>query len=274
MYVPTTPVTLLDQQWYWLKLVDPHVYDNSDSPELVAGVSTAAVSLTASDREAPTRSNAKVWTGQYKWQILDTSLYRTRGGDTTSTEGWVKSEDAIRIYVGADADESCSLPEDEAAPEPTNVGTVVRKVPEDWPFVPSKLRVGDQFRLLFVTKGSRNATSTDIATYNSFVQSQCTAGGVEAIQDYCSDFRVLGGTSSVSARDNTYTNWRVRGTNWRGPERRGLPVYWMNSDALSADLVYATLGGPSFYNLPKHDTNPGAGGLKLPVLIPLVAQPW
>ena len=112
-YVPTTPVTLLDQQWYWLKLVDPHVYDNSVPPELVAGVSTAAVSLTASDREAPTRSNAAVWTGQYKWQILDTSLYRTRGGDTTSTEGWVQSEDVIRIYVGADADESCSLPEDE-----------------------------------------------------------------------------------------------------------------------------------------------------------------
>ena len=114
-YVPTTPVTLLDQQEYWLKLVDPAV-DGDD-----AAVSTAAVSLTASDREAPTRSNAKVWTGQYKWQILDASLYRTRGGDTTSTEGWVKSEDAIRIYVGADADESCSLPEDEAAPEPENV---------------------------------------------------------------------------------------------------------------------------------------------------------
>ena len=250
IYVPTTPVTLLDQQWYYLKLVDPAVDGDN------ASVSTAAVSLTASDREARTKSNLAVWTGQYKWQILDHSLYRTRGGDETSSEGWERSEDAIRLYVGADADASCGHA-DEDPPEPINTSVVVRAVPEDWPLVPSELfRVGDRFRLLFVTKGSRNATSSDIETYNSFVQSQCTAGGVEAIQDYCSDFRVLGGTSSVSARDNTYTNWRARGPNWRGTRRRGLPVYWMNSDALSAAPVVATLGGPSFYNLPMQEQTP------------------
>ena len=258
-YTPTSPVTLDPKTQYALKLVEPAV-DEDKNGETDPGVSTAAVSLTASNDEARTQSNDAHWMGENKGKITDKALYRVRGGDTSTSEGWVKSDDNIRIFIGADSKPSCGYV-DEDPPEPINTSEVVRAVPEDWPLVPTKLRVGDRFRLLFVTHGSRDATSTDIETYNSFVQSQCTSGGVEAIQDYCSDFRVVGGTSSVSARDNTYTNWRLRG-------RRGLPVYWMNSDALSADLIYATLGGPSFYNFSRPDTNPGAGGPKLPILIP------
>ena len=231
-YTPTTAVTLQPNTHYWLQLMDPAV-DGAD-----AAVSTAAVSLTASDDEARTGSNEAHWMGENKWKIDDTSRFRTRGGDTSTSEGWNKSEDSIRLFIGAST--SCGYV-DEEPPESINTERVVRAVPEDWPLVPTRLRAGDRFRLLFVTKGTRDATSTDIATYNSFVQSQCTSGGVEAIQDYCSDFRVVGSTSSVSARDNTYTNWRRLD--------RGLPVYWMNSDALSADLVDAPYA-PYVYGLP------------------------
>ena len=38
--------------------------------------------------------------------------------------------------------------------------------------VPPDLAVGDQYRLVFVTEGKRDATSTDIDDYNTFVTSQ------------------------------------------------------------------------------------------------------
>ena len=42
---------------------------------------------------------------------------------------------------------------------------------------PSGLAPGDQFRFVFVTDGSTTATSTDIGTYDAFVESQ--AGGCD-----------------------------------------------------------------------------------------------
>ena len=237
-YSPTSPVTLQPKTGYYLKLVDPLVSDEVGATTDHADVSTAALSFTASTDESRTRRNVAHWMGENKWKIIDKSLYRAKGTTTWQQTGF-PSGDVIRLYIGATT--YCGYV-DEEPPVPINTNIAVRAVPEDWPLVPTKLRVGDRFRLLFVTKGTGDATSTDIATYNSFVQSQCTSGGVEAIQDYCSDFRVVGSTSSVSARDNTGTNWRLRG-------RRGLPVYWMNSDALSAGLVDAPYG-PSVYMLP------------------------
>ena len=95
-------------------------------------------------------------------------------------------------------------------------------VPADWALRPADLNAGDQFRLLFVTSGDRNATSADIADYNSFVQSSAAAGHA-AIRDYSSGFRALASTAAVDARDNTATT----GT--------GAPIYWLNSSILADD---------------------------------------
>ena len=242
-YSPTTQVTLQPKTTYFVKLVDPHVTDDDTTTDH-ADVSTAALSFTASTDETRTRRNEAHWMGENKWKITDTSLYRAKGTTRWEHTGW-PSGDVIRLYIGATT--SCEYL-DEDPPEPINTNEVVRAVPEDWALVPTKLTVGDRFRLLFVTKGSRDATSTDIETYNRFVQNQCASGGVEAIQDYCSDFRAVASTSSVSARDNTYTNWRLQG-------RRGLPVYWMNEDALQADLIYAPVA-PSIFGLPSQIQTP------------------
>ena len=48
-------------------------------------------------------------------------------------------------------------------------------VPADWSLIPPGLGAGAEFRLLFVTSGSRNGQSMDIADYNTFVQN--AAGG-------------------------------------------------------------------------------------------------
>ncbi len=89
-------------------------------------------------------------------------------------------------------------------------------VSSNWDLKPSSLSVGDSFRLLFVTSTARNASATDIATYNTFVQDRAKAGH-SAISDSCGNqFKVLGSTSAVDARDNTSTTGA------------GQAIYWLN----------------------------------------------
>ena len=78
-------------------------------------------------------------------------------------------------------------------------------VPYDWELKPSGLTSGTSFRLMFVTSTERDATSADIATYNTFVQTRAKAGPSE-ITDSCGNrFTVLGSTPTIDARTNTRT---------------------------------------------------------------------
>ena len=91
------------------------------------------------------------------------------------------------------------------------------EVPSDWALKPSGVSAGDSFRLLFVTSTTRNANPTDITIYNTFVQNSAKAGH-SAITDSCGNqFKVVGSTSAVDARDNTETT-----------ARPGVPIYWLN----------------------------------------------
>ena len=55
---------------------------------------------------------------------------------------------------------------------------------------------GDTYRIVFVTSTATDATSSDIATYNAFVQSHATSAGLGA------GWTVIGSTSTVDAIDN------------------------------------------------------------------------
>ena len=83
----------------------------------------------------------------------------------------------------------------------------------------------DSFRLLFVTSTERNASSSNIADYNSFVQGRAAAGD-SLIRSFSSKFRVVGSTSSVHARDNTETTYTS--------SDKGPPIGWLNG-AKAAD---------------------------------------
>lgn len=70
-------------------------------------------------------------------------------------------------------------------------------------------KIGDKYRFAFVTRATTQATSTDIATYNAFVNgvansSTLSLGGAS--------WKVIGSTATVEARDNTSTNPDVNGT--------------------------------------------------------------
>ncbi len=94
------------------------------------------------------------------------------------------------------------------------------EVSRNWALKPSGLQLGDKFRVLFVTSTGRNARSPNIADYNTFVQNRAKAGHT-AIRPYSAQFKVVGSTNTVHARDNTGTT----GT--------GVPIYWLNGDKVA-----------------------------------------
>ncbi len=107
-------------------------------------------------------------------------------------------------------------------------------VPGDWPLKPSGLSAGDQFRLMFITSTTRDATSSNIADYNSFVQGRAAAGHT-SIQSYSAQFRVVGSTTAVDARDNAMTT----GT--------GVAIYWLGGAKVAdnnADFHDGTWANP------------------------------
>ena len=97
-------------------------------------------------------------------------------------------------------------------------------VPAGSAIIPDGLTDGDQFRMLFLTSGARDALSTDIADYNTFVQTAAAAGHA-GIQGFSGGFRAVVSTADIDARDNTWT----RGT--------GVPIYWLGGDRLADDYA-------------------------------------
>ncbi|MDP6567563.1 MAG: PEP-CTERM sorting domain-containing protein [Alphaproteobacteria bacterium] len=91
--------------------------------------------------------------------------------------------------------------------------------------IPTSLNPGDQYRLAFVTAGTRDATSTDIADYNAFVTAQANLSTELAALG--TTWTAIASTSAVDARDNTGTNPSVDGT--------GVPIYVVNDLRLADD---------------------------------------
>ena len=113
-----------------------------------------------------------------------------------------------------------------ATPQETLASGHVEYVPLDWGLKPAGIGPGERFRLIFLSSIKRNAESSDIETYNTFVQNQAAAGHAN-IQDHASRFRVVGCTQAIDARDNT-------GTNTNGP---GVPIYWVGGNKVADDYT-------------------------------------
>ena len=93
--------------------------------------------------------------------------------------------------------------------------------------VPTGLNPGDSYRLAFVTSGTRNGASTDIADYNTFVTSQANSSAELVLLG--TTWTAIASTATVDARDNTNTNTGVDGT--------GVPIYLLNDVRLVDDYV-------------------------------------
>ena len=99
-----------------------------------------------------------------------------------------------------------------------------REVPIDWSLKPSGLEAGDRFRLIFLSSTDRNAESTDMDDYNSFVQDAADSGHSDT-EPYASLFRAVACTSAVNAIQNTKTS----GT--------GVPIYWLDGNKAADDYA-------------------------------------
>ena len=64
------------------------------------------------------------------------------------------------------------------------------------------LTPGDTFHLVFITADRRDALSPNIADYNTFVQNQAASAGLDTLFGQSLNWRVIGSTDSVHARDN------------------------------------------------------------------------
>ena len=69
--------------------------------------------------------------------------------------------------------------------------------------IPPGLQPGDQYRILIVTDGARDALSSDIADYDAFVAADAAA--VPALAGLATNWRALAGTPGLDARVHTET---------------------------------------------------------------------
>ena len=147
------------------------------------------------------------------------SSFRTSSDaeDTGAAPGWsiadVAYEETNTAWRQRSGNEAYQI---EVSGRPSDV------VPGDWALTPSGLASGTKFRLLFLTHTGHAPTSTDIATYNTYVQNQAKASTAhQAIKPYSAGFTVVGSTAAVDARDNTSTT----GT--------GVRIYWLNGNKIA-----------------------------------------
>jgi hypothetical protein len=70
------------------------------------------------------------------------------------------------------------------------------------PFDGTVWEAGDTYRLVFVTRDSSTATSTDITTYNTFVQAEANGSSLNLSP---ATWNVVGSTETVNVRTNTGT---------------------------------------------------------------------
>ena len=89
--------------------------------------------------------------------------------------------------------------------------------------VPGDLNPGDEYRLAFVTSGVRNATSSDITVYNTFVDA--AAETVPELAALGQDWKAIASTNAVNARTNTSTDPTPAGDT-------GVPIYVLNTAVL------------------------------------------
>ena len=93
-------------------------------------------------------------------------------------------------------------------------------MPSDWALKPSEVSAGGKFRLIFMSSTLRNATSSNIADYNRFVQGEAAAGHA-SIQPFKGGFRAVASTEAVDARDNTCSTGI------------GVRIHWLNGSKVA-----------------------------------------
>jgi len=89
---------------------------------------------------------------------------------------------------------------------------------------PSGLNPGDQYRLVFVTSGTRDAKSDDIEAYNSFVTGEAASPALIELQ---TSWFAIASTPLTSARQNTNTDFVASAP--------GVPIFNLAGETVARD---------------------------------------
>ena len=157
----------------------------------------SSLRLTPSDAEEPGALPG--------WSIGDTGYRRPLGS-------WIVTNNSLALLIGVNG---------RLAPNADGSYTV----PFDWPLKPPGVGGDGTFRLLFITDSWRNAVPSNIGDYDTHVQDAARSGHA-AIQPYADQFRVVGSTAAVDAREHTRTD----------PDNAGhpdAPIYWLNGQRVA-----------------------------------------
>ena len=168
-------------------------------------------------------------TFSYRWLRLDSdaNFVGVISGEMASTYTLTTADVGNKVLVevyftdvlgGVEVRQSAAYPATGVVTAVVVATAQSQMVPANWALKPTDIGVGEQFRLMFATSTFRNARSTNIADYNTFVRTSAAAG-LTALQTYAADFTALVSTESVNARANTLT-WATD---------TDAPVYWVRS---------------------------------------------
>ena len=194
--------------------------DNAENRTLTPGFTPGTYAYAAQLVNAATTATLTATPNHAEAEVTNVTLAGTAIADTNLTDGitvpsLVVGDNVIVVTVTAQdnttQDYTVTLTRAPALP-------AVNIVPSSWSLKPAGLSAGE-FRLIFLSSTKHNAESSNIGTYNTFVQNRAAAGHAD-IRDYSSAFKVVGCTADVDARDNT-------GTTHTSADR-GVPIYWLN----------------------------------------------
>ena len=138
--------------------------------------------------------------------ITDYDVQYREGSSGPFTDASYDGVGTVHEITGLTADTSYQVQVRATNPEgtgPWSATATTAGAPVSISWSPPGLSEGARFRILFIT-GQRDATSSSIDTYNSFVQSE--ADGATGNPFAGVTFRVLGSTQTVDARCNTQTH--------------------------------------------------------------------
>ena len=167
----------------------------------------------------------------------DTLTYTLEGTDAASfeidsTSGQIQTKSGVTYDYETKEEYSVTVKADDGNGGTATIAVAIdlldvdETVPTTWNLIPSGLGAGDRFRLLFLSSTTRNGQSTNIADYNSFVQTAAASGHAD-IQQYSSTFRVVGSTAAMDARDNTNTTYTAAD--------KGVSIYWLGGTKVVDD---------------------------------------
>ena len=122
------------------------------------------------------------------------------------------------------------------------------EVAYDWALLPAGLNIGDRFRLIYVTSGTRNANNTGWSIYNDFVQAEIAGttslpAGSPDLAPFADKFRAV---ISVNGGGNASVNAGLEDGN------DDVPIYWVHGTKVADDNADFLDGTWDDESNPKH----------------------